>query len=138
MNSRARFATSCAAGRPAGFAAKFAASSGASWTAADPSHSSDAVYSFSQVFVASNASDSASTINAKLAAGLHVVLSPGIYELEDTLRLRMPNQVLLGLGLATLVAANGLPAVAVANVDGVRVAGVLLQAGTKPTSTLLQ
>ena len=114
------------------------ASSGASWTAADPSHSSDVVYSFAQVFVASNTSDSASTINAKLAAGLHVVLSPGIYELEDTLRLRMPNQVLLGLGLATLVAANGLPAVAVANVDGVRVAGVLLQAGTKPTSTLLQ
>ena len=46
--------------------------------------------------------------------------------------------MLLGLGLATLVAANGLPAVAVANVDGVRVAGVLLQAGAKPTSTLLQ
>jgi hypothetical protein len=47
-------------------------------------------------------------------------------------------QVLLGLGLATLVAANGLPAVCVANVDGARVAGVLLQAGPKPTSTLLQ
>ena len=46
--------------------------------------------------------------------------------------------MLLGLGLATLIAANGLPAVAVANVDGVRVAGVLLQAGAKPTSTLLQ
>ena len=112
-------------------------SSGASWTAADPSYSSDAVYSFTQVYVAT-AADSAAAINKKLAVGLHVVLSPGIYELEDTLQLSTPNQVLLGLGLATLVAANGLPAVAVANVDGVRVAGVLLQAGAKPTSTLLQ
>ena len=113
------------------------ASSGASWTAAAPSSSSDAVYSFTQVYVAT-AADSAAAINKKLAVGLHVVLSPGIYELEDTLQLSTPNQVLLGLGLATLVAANGLPAVAVANVDGVRVAGVLLQAGAKPTSTLLQ
>ena len=114
------------------------ASSGASWTAAAPSSSSSyAVYSFTEVYVAT-AVDSASTINAKLATGLHVVLSPGIYKLEAPLQLSMPNQVLLGLGLATLIAANGLPAVAVANVDGVRVAGVLLQAGAKPTSTLLQ
>ena len=113
------------------------ASSGASWTAGGGPSSSDAVYSFTQVYVAT-AADSAAAINKKLAVGLHVVLSPGIYELEDTLQLSTPNQVLLGLGLATLVAANGLPAVAVANVDGVRVAGVLLQAGAKPTSTLLQ
>ena len=77
------------------------ASSGASWTAgADPS-SSDAVYSFTQVYVAT-AADSAKAINAKLAAGLHVVLSPGIYKLEATLQLSTPKQVLLGLGLATL------------------------------------
>ena len=75
-------------------------SSGASWTAGAGPSSSDAVYSFTQVYVAT-ATDSATVINAKLAAGLHVVLSPGIYELEDTLQLSTPNQVLLGLGLAT-------------------------------------
>ena len=76
------------------------ASSGTSWTAGAGPSSSDAVYSFTQVYVAT-AADSAAAINAKLAAGLHVVLSPGIYELEDTLQLSTPNQVLLGLGLAT-------------------------------------
>ena len=48
-----------------------------------------------------------------------------------------PPQVLLGLGLATLIAAGGAPAIVVANVDGVRVCGVLLQAGGRPTDTLL-
>ena len=48
------------------------------------------------------------------------------------------NQVVLGLGLATLIAANGQPCITVGDVDGVRVAGVLLQAGEKPTPTLLR
>ena len=76
------------------------ASSGASWTAGAGPSSSDAVYSFTQVYVAT-AADSAAAINKKLDAGLHVVLSPGIYKLDATLQLSTPNQVLLGLGLAT-------------------------------------
>ena len=50
----------------------------------------------------------------------------------------LPIKVLLGLGLATLIAANGQPCVTIGAVSGVRVAGLLLQAGTKPTKTLLQ
>lgn len=37
---------------------------------------------FSKVYVASD-SDSAATINAKLAEGLHLVLQPGQYHLDD-------------------------------------------------------
>lgn len=83
---------------------------------------------FEQVYVASDA-DNASAINAKLRAGLHVVLSPGIYQLEAPLELVKDNQVILGLGLATLVAAAGTAAVRVGNVDGARLAGLLLDAG---------
>ena len=43
--------------------------------------------------------------------------------------LSKPNQVLLGLGLATLVSSTGNPVITVGDVDGVRVAGFLLQAG---------
>lgn len=39
---------------------------------------------FSNVYVAT-AADTAATINAKLASGLHLVLSPGIYNLEDSI-----------------------------------------------------
>jgi hypothetical protein len=58
---------------------------------------------FSKVYVASSA-DSASDINEKLSHGLHIVFQPGIYDLEETLVVEKPNTVLLGIGIATLVA----------------------------------
>ena len=57
------------------------------------------------------ASDSANTINSKLAAGLHLVLSPGIYNLHDSIKVNNANTVVLGLGMATLVSASGRPAI---------------------------
>jgi hypothetical protein len=60
------------------------------------------------------------------------VLAPGIYDLGAPLTLRHAGQVLLGLGMATLVAPrDGRPCVAVApGVAGVRVAGLMLQASS--------
>jgi hypothetical protein len=95
------------------------------------------VVSFDEVYVAKD-TDTAADINAHLRNGLHVVLSPGIYQLEAPLELNKEGQVLLGLGLATLVPAKGTPVVVVGNVDGVRVAGVLLQAGPETSDVLLQ
>ncbi len=83
---------------------------------------------FSQVYV-TQPSDTAAAINAKLAQGLHVVLSPAIYELDAPLALNTEGQVLLGLGLATLVSKTQQPVITVGDVDGVRVAGVIVQAG---------
>jgi len=93
---------------------------------------------FKQVFVADASRDTSESINARLAEGLHVVLAPGIYELQTPLELNTPGQVLLGLGLATLVAAAGQAAVRVGDVDGVRLAGVLLQAGKAESDVLLE
>lgn len=84
--------------------------------------------SFDNVYV-TKPTDGAKEINAKLNAGLNVVVTPGIYYLTAPLVLSKPNQVLLGLGLATLVSAAGTPVITVADVDGVRVAGFLMQAG---------
>lgn len=64
--------------------------------------------------------------------------SAGIYSLDSSLEINVKGQVVLGLGLATLIAANGQPAIKVGNVDGVRVAGVLLEAGHLATESLLQ
>lgn len=84
--------------------------------------------SFDNVYV-TKPTDGAKEINAKLNAGLNVVVTPGIYYLTAPLVLSKPNQVLLGLGLATLVSAAGTPVITVADVDGIRVAGFLMQAG---------
>eukprot|EP00928_Gymnodinium_smaydae_P065649 TRINITY_DN48752_c0_g1_i1.p1 TRINITY_DN48752_c0_g1~~TRINITY_DN48752_c0_g1_i1.p1 ORF type:complete len:603 (-),score=82.03 TRINITY_DN48752_c0_g1_i1:273-2081(-) len=93
---------------------------------------------FSQVYVASAERDTAASINEKLGQGLHVVLSPGVYNLDAALLLEKPNQVLLGLGLPSLVSANGNSVIKVGNVDGVRVAGVLLEAGNLIADVLLE
>lgn len=93
---------------------------------------------FNQVFVA-DASMDVSLINSKLAAGLHVVLCPGIYNLKTPLNIVADNQVLYGLGMATLVSANGNAVIQVnSNLSGVRIAGLLLQAGPDKTHVLLQ
>lgn len=96
-------------------------------------------FDFKDVFVA-RATDQTATIVAKLAEGKHVVLSPGIYHLTETLVLVGNGQVLLGLGYATLIPpSNGQPCVRVLpNLEGVRVAGLLLQAGAAKTKVLLQ
>jgi len=92
---------------------------------------------FANVFVAKE-TDSAATINSHLSSGNHVVLSPGNYKLSDSILITQANQVLLGVGWPTLIASAGHPAIIVSNVDGVRVAGILLEAGQNKTTSLLQ
>lgn len=109
-------------------------SAGPQWAQAD-AH----VDGFEQVFVASNATD-VSVINAKLAHGLHVILAPGIYSLPEPIRIgraASPYQVLLGLGLATLIPTNGNAAVEVGDFPGIRVAGILLEAGPVESEALI-
>mmetsp|Transcript_50448 Transcript_50448/g.58301 ORF Transcript_50448/g.58301 Transcript_50448/m.58301 type:complete len:658 (-) Transcript_50448:27-2000(-) len=62
--------------------------------------------------------------------GKDLVLSPGIYFLTQSLIVRTANQVVLGLGLATLHAPqDGSPCIRViANTAGVRIAGLMLEA----------
>lgn len=91
---------------------------------------------FTQVYVA-NEKDSAAIINSKLAEGLHLVLQPGIYHLEESIKVTNADTVVLGMGMATLIPLNGTPAIEVSNVDGVRIAGVLLEAGQGATESLL-
>lgn len=91
---------------------------------------------FSQVFVASE-TDTAATINSKIEEGLHIILQPGNYNLEDSINVTKANTVVMGIGLATLVSANGKPCINVSTVDGVRVSGLLLQAGPVESETLI-
>lgn len=73
---------------------------------------------------------------------MHVVLQPGNYYLADPLKLgkhgRNTTQVLLGLGMATLIPTNGKPVVEVEDGFDARVAGLLLEASTKKTDQLLK
>jgi hypothetical protein len=69
--------------------------------------------------------DSVDTINAQLAKGRHLLLTPGIYELADAIKVTRPGTIVMGLGFATLKPIKGRAAMTVADVDGVTIAGLL-------------
>ena len=81
---------------------------------------------------------SAATLNQALAEGLHLLLTPGIYHLDRPVRVDRAGTVVLGLGYATLIPDNGVTALKVADVDGVRLAGFLVDAGPVNSATLLE
>ncbi|WP_443054132.1 discoidin domain-containing protein [Streptomyces sp. IBSBF 2435] len=81
---------------------------------------------------------SAATINAALAQGLNLVFTPGIYHVDQAINVTRANTVVLGLGYATIIPDNGVDAVKVADVDGVKLAGFLIDAGAGNSAQLLQ
>ncbi|GGM67873.1 discoidin domain-containing protein [Dactylosporangium sucinum] len=79
----------------------------------------------------------AATINAALACGRHLLFTPGVYHLDQTLNVTNPDTVVLGIGYPTLIPDNGVEAMRVADVDGVKVAGLLFDAGPVNSAALL-
>ncbi|MER7763534.1 discoidin domain-containing protein [Streptomyces sp. NPDC097619] len=80
----------------------------------------------------------AATMNQALAQGLHLLLTPGVYHVDRPVEVNRPGTVVLGLGLATLIPDNGVTAMKVADVDGVRLAGFLIDAGPVNSPVLLE
>jgi hypothetical protein len=91
-----------------------------------------------QFYIAREGVDNAATINAQLAAGKNLIIAPGVYGLNDTIRVTRANTVVLGLGFATLRADTGLPVMTVSDVDGVIIAGLFIDAGTTNSSVLME
>lgn len=85
------------------------------------------------------------SIQDQLDKGYSVVFAPGTFVLTKTLTIKTANQVLLGIGMTTIKPpSDGSPAIKVlSGVDGVRIAGITLQAskldaGKLDGSTLLE
>jgi hypothetical protein len=90
----------------------------------------------SQFYVV-KAGDTATTMNAALANGCNLFFTPGIYHLNQTLNVTKANTVILGIGYPTLIPDGGVNAMSVADVDGVRLKGLLFDAGTTNSNSLL-
>jgi hypothetical protein len=105
---------------------------GTHWTQDNP-----ASIPISQFYIA-KPGDKAAIINQYLASGKSVVLTPGMYHLEDSIYITKENTIILGLGLPVLQADSGKPAMIIDDVDGVKVAGIIFAAGTTNSPALLQ
>jgi hypothetical protein len=90
-----------------------------------------------QFFIA-KPTDQAKKINDALARGRNVIFTPGIYQLDKTIAVKRTDTVVLGLGFPTLVPTGGQAAMNVADVTGVKLAGLMFDAGPKSSPVLLE
>ncbi|HEX4719125.1 MAG TPA: coagulation factor 5/8 type domain-containing protein [Thermoleophilaceae bacterium] len=77
-------------------------------------------------------------INSALARGMNLLLTPGVYDVSRSISVKRAHSVVLGLGLATLTAENGTVPLKVADVPGVVIAGVTVDAGPVESPVLLR
>jgi hypothetical protein len=91
----------------------------------------------SQFFIATPATP-IEAINLALLFGKNLILTPGVYQLKEPILVLRPDTIVLGLGFATLVPQTGKEAIAVADVDGVEIAGLIMDAGPVNSPVLLR
>jgi hypothetical protein len=100
-------------------------SSGPSWSGGQEAGST---VPLSKFFVASPSTPTLA-ITAALALGKDLILTPGVYNLNQPIVVSRPGTVVLGLGLATLVPQHGNAAIVVTPNHGVKVSGLIVDAG---------
>ncbi|HUN36532.1 MAG TPA: adenylyl cyclase [Trebonia sp.] len=98
---------------------------GTSWSSGKEAGSS---IPLSRFFIASPATP-VGEINVALALGKNLVLTPGVYNLNQPILVTRPDTVILGQGFATLVPQHGNAALIVTPNVGVKVSGLIVDAG---------
>jgi Ricin-type beta-trefoil lectin domain len=109
-------------------------SSGVSWGSGNTPGTSLPISDF---YIATPSSTVAQ-INAALSSGQDLLFTPGVYQVNGTINVTSPDTVVLGLGLATLVSNSGGTILQTADVNGIRISGLLFDAGTANSSVLVQ
>jgi hypothetical protein len=88
--------------------------------------------------IARPGADTAESLNAQLASGKDLLFTPGIYELDQPIRVTRANTVVMGVGFATLKPIRGTAAMVTADKDGIEIAGLLFDAGPEQSPVLLE
>ncbi len=92
----------------------------------------------SQFYLAQPGVDNAASINAALNSGMNLIFTPGIYHLTNSILVTQPDTIVMGLGYPTLIPTNRNPAMVISDVDGVKVSGIIFDAGTTASPSLLE
>jgi len=89
-------------------------------------------------FYIATPADTAATMNKALGSGRNLILTPGVYNIEQSIQVTRPDSVVLGLGFPTLIPENGIVSMTVENVKGMLISGIIFDAGTTKSPVLLQ
>jgi hypothetical protein len=108
---------------------------GVSW---DKEDEEGRFFSVNVFYIAKPEVDDAASINAALKNGKHLLLTPGVYKTNEAIQVSNPDTMILGLGLATIMPQTGKSALRIADVGGVIVAGIMVDAGPVNSPVLLQ
>jgi hypothetical protein len=108
--------------------------SGASWASGPTPGSSIPISDF---FVA-KPGDSVQAINNALSRGQNLLLTPGVYQLDSAIKVKRADAVVLGLGFPTLVPTSGDSTMTIGDVPGVKLEGLLFDAGPVSSDVLLE
>ena len=109
-------------------------SSGTTWGNGPAAGSSIPIEQF---FIA-KPGDSVQAINNALSKGMNLIFTPGVYNVDKTIKVKRADTIVLGLGMATLEAQNGVVPMTVADVPGVEISGLIFDAGPVNSPFLLQ
>jgi hypothetical protein len=96
------------------------------------------LYYGSLKLIASSEKDHSSTLNYALKEGKHLLFTPGIYELEESFKMQHPGNVIIVLGIPSLVSTNGTQIMGIADINGITLSGLLLEAWDYPGVCILQ
>jgi hypothetical protein len=89
-------------------------------------------------FFVATPSTSILAIDAALLLKQNLILTPGIYDLPAPILAVWPDTVILGLGFPTLIPQHGGLAIQTANVPGIKISGVIVDAGPVSSPALVQ
>jgi len=89
-------------------------------------------------FFIAQPTDTAATINKALGSGKNLIVTPGVYQLDQSIQVTRPDTIVIGLGFPTLIPENGIVSMTVTNAKGILISGVIFDAGTTNSPVLLQ
>ncbi len=89
-------------------------------------------------FFIAKPTDTASVINGALAQGKNLILTPGVYKVDQPIHITRANTVVMGMGFATITPTKGTAAVQVDDVPGVVLASFMVDANTAKSEVLMQ
>jgi hypothetical protein len=90
---------------------------------------SEKTLSIDKFYIAKPGIDNAESMNSALKKGKHLLITPGRYFLESSIKVTKPGTLVMGTGLATFIPENGNAAMEISDVDGVTVCGLTIDAG---------
>ncbi len=89
-------------------------------------------------FYIATPTDTAASINAALRSGRNLILTPGVYHLDETIIVGRVDAIVLGLGFPTLIPQQGITPMTITASRGVSITGIIFEAGDTNSAELLQ